>query len=28
MGGDYDHLCFDGAVKFTAKLDSVIRNLE
>ena len=28
MGGDYDHLCYDGAVKFTAKLDSLIRILE
>ena len=28
MGGDFDHLCYDGAVKFTAKLDSIIRNLE
>ena len=28
MGGDYDHLCYDGAVKFTAKLDSLIRVLE
>ena len=28
MGGDYDHLCVDGAMKFTAKLDSLIRDLE
>lgn len=28
MGGDYDHLCVDGAQKFTAKLDSLIRILE
>ena len=26
--GDYDHLCIDGAQKFTAKLDSLIRSLD
>ena len=28
MSSDYDHLCDVGAVKFTAKLDSLIRSLE
>ena len=28
VAGDFDHLCVDGAEKFTAKLDSVILSLE